>query len=92
MKDIVPYTPAEAESLGSTLTKMGIPSFGPETGMQLLRVVEGVEKLMKDQRLDSHMVDVLKGFQQRILDVCEVAAGQQKEAIAHFERLTKRLK
>lgn len=86
MKDIIRYTDEEAVMLGRTLTRLGVPSFGPQTGMQLLKVVEGVDKLLKENsRLTEQMKAVLGGYRNRLLDVCAVAGGQQGEVIKTLE-------
>ena len=80
-RDIVPYTEDTARLLGDALARLDVPSFGPATGMALLRVSDGLNKLLQDQRLDNDQRAVLVGYQSRLLDVAAVAAYHQKGVI-----------
>jgi len=65
MRDIVPYTDVEAGALGRTLVCIGCPSFGPAVGLELLRVVEGIDKILKREDIDGATKGVLIGLRAR---------------------------
>lgn len=92
MKDIIPYTFEETQKLGDIFFKMGIPSFGPGTGKELLRIVEGIDLVIakNDSKLSNDMKEVLLGYRARIMDVCTTSAHHQERVINHFEKLLKK--
>jgi hypothetical protein len=87
--DIVPYTAEEADALGRVLVKAGCPTFGPATGFTLLRVVEGIDVILKREGLSSQMREVLGSFRARLMDVVAVGGAMQGEALQHLESLVK---
>lgn len=85
--DIVHYTQEEALRLGAALTKLGVPCFGPETGIKLLEIVVALDKVMEKNKgkFNEEMVTLLTGYRHRLTDVSFVAAGQQGEVIRQLE-------
>lgn len=86
-KDIVGYTEEEVKILGPTLFKFGISWFGPQTGMELLRIVEQIDNLKTNPRLTNQMREVLEGLRQRIIDLCNVGAHHQGAVLKRLEDL-----
>ncbi len=86
MKDIVSYTEEEARLLGRVLFRLGVPSFGPVVGMELLRIVEGIDGVLKNSELTEDQKWVLSGFKQRVTDVCGVAVHHQGMVIEKFSK------
>lgn len=82
-KDIIAYTEEEAQSLGRSLAKMGVQGFGPETGMELLTVVNSVDIMRENHKHDltPEMKELLEQFNQRILDICAVMGGFQSQVV-----------
>ena len=87
MKDIVCYTEEEARKLGETLVKMGCPSFGPGVGMDLLRVVDGIDTILKNPKLGKEVRDVLMSLRGRFTDVCAVGAYMQGVVLKEMEKI-----
>ncbi len=87
MKDIAPYTEEEAQHLGRALIRLGCPSFGPAVGMDLLKVVEGVDKILQRRDLSPEMREVLFSLRTRFTDVCAIGAAMQGEVIEKAQRL-----
>lgn len=89
--DIVPYTTEEAHKLGEVLGSMGVPCFGPTTGLEILKMVERLDGFINTNKalLTPDMVAVLNGLRSRLTDVCNVVAGMQGEAIKRLEGMLK---
>lgn len=87
MKDIVPYSQEEARRLGRTLVLCGCPSFGPAVGMDLLRVVEGIDKILKRTDLSAGIKEMLESLRARFTDVCAVGASMQGEVLSRAEEI-----
>lgn len=93
VKMMVPYSPDEGERIGRCLTGLGVGSLGPCVGSAMLRIAEGIEKVIaSDHRLDAGMMQVLAEYREKLLDVCRVEAGAQAEAIAVLQRLVGKAK
>lgn len=89
--DIVPYEKKFSQRLGAILERIGIKIFGPQTGMELLAIVNQLDVWMEKNKdkLSEDMVTLLLGYRQRILDVCDVAAAQQGEVLKHLDKILK---
>ncbi len=85
--DIIPYTQEEAETLGRCLAKLRIGSIGPAEAVHLLQIATALDELIKTQ--EPTVQQVLRGYRNRLMDICNVAASQQAEVIATLERLIK---
>jgi hypothetical protein len=89
LRDIMPYTQEEAKKLGKVLCKMGVRTFGPVTGQQLLLMVRDIDKVLAEPNKDwtPEMVAVLLSVRARIMDVALLAAFIQAEVIEDLSRL-----
>lgn len=88
MPDIIPYGEQEALQLGKCLSKMGLPSVGPGTCMALLRIAEAIDaKLKQSPSYDPQVRTLLNNYRARILDICAVEAGAQKEILEQLGKI-----
>ena len=85
--DIVPYTAEEAQVLGKALVKLGCPTFGPAVGMDLLRVVEGIDIITKKRKLPSPLIEVLQSLRARLMDVVAIGGAMQMEVLTQLDDL-----
>jgi len=85
--DIVPYTPEEAAKLGKVLGDLGCPSFGPAVGMELMKVVKGIDGLLKKEGWDESQRTVLRCYRARLMDICAVAVHHQGAIINTLQKL-----
>lgn len=87
--DIAPYTEREAETLGTALTKLGVPSFGPGVGVKLLEIAVAVKGVANRPEMTPAMRAVMMGFHARLLDIARVGHAQAGEVIARLDRAVK---
>jgi len=89
--DIVGYEERFAKKMGQVLAALGIPTFGPATGIELLRMVEGVDEMLKKNKdkLTPEMVTLFQGYRTRILDICAVSIHHQGAVMEKLESLLK---
>lgn len=89
--DILPYDKEDAEKFADILFRMGVPCFGPATGMDLLEIIEGIDKVLKayEGKLTPDMIMLIDGYRIRLTDIIAISAYQQGKVIAHLEKLLK---
>jgi len=89
--DIHPYTEEEAKRFGMVLAKLGVPSFGPATGMELLRIVDAVKEVVKKNKakVSPEGLALMQGYCDRIQDLCAVAASMQGAILEQMQEMIK---
>ena len=68
-----------------------IPSFGPDTGKLLLRIMESIHKRIAEGDLSPDVVDQLKLYYVALNRVVDYSIIHQKSAIDQFEHLLRML-
>lgn len=89
--DIVPYDKETAIKLAAVMHKLGVPCVGPQTGIELIKVASRVSSICQDNEMhwEPAALQVLKDFEARLLDICQISGEMQKIIIDKLEQIQK---